>query len=157
MQKINNSEALSDALVLFGVTGDLAYKKIFPALYAMAKQDSLNVPVIGVASTPWSTAQLRDRVTEAVSKSGKVDDQKALDHLLSLFRYVRGDYNNLDTFKDLKQALEDAQHPVHYLAIPPFLFGNVIRGLGALDLADGARVIVEKAFGRDLASAKDLN
>jgi glucose-6-phosphate 1-dehydrogenase len=157
MQKVNNSEALSDALVLFGVTGDLAYKKIFPALYAMVKQDILNVPVIGVASTPWSTAQLRDRVAEAVSKSGKVDDQNALDHLLSLFRYVRGDYNNLDTFKDLKQALEDAQHPVHYLAIPPFLFGNVIRGLGALDLADGARVIVEKPFGRDLASAQDLN
>ena len=157
MQKVNNSEALSDALVLFGVTGDLAYKKIFPALYAMVKQDSLNVPVIGVASTPWSITQLRDRVTEAVSRSGKVDDQNALDHLLSLFRYVRGDYNNLDTFKDLKQALEDARHPAHYLAIPPFLFGNVIRGLGALDLADGARVIVEKPFGRDLASAQDLN
>jgi glucose-6-phosphate 1-dehydrogenase len=157
MQKVNNSEALSDALVLFGVTGDLAYKKIFPALYALVKQNVLNVPVIGVASTPWSITELRRRVTEAVSKSGKVDNQNALDHLLSLFRYVRGDYNNLDTFKDLKQALEGARHPAHYLAIPPFLFGNVIRGLGALDLADGARVIVEKPFGRDLASAQDLN
>ncbi|SOD40664.1 glucose-6-phosphate dehydrogenase [Nitrosovibrio sp. Nv4] len=157
MRKINNDAAPSDALVLFGVTGDLAYKKIFPALYAMVKKEALNVPLVGVASTPWSIEQLRDRVTQAVSKSGKVDDENALSHLLSLFRYVRGDYNNLDTFKALKEVLEDAQRPAYYLAIPPFLFGNVIRGLGAMDLASNARVIVEKPFGRDLASARELN
>jgi glucose-6-phosphate 1-dehydrogenase len=157
MDKVNNSEAPSDALVLFGVTGDLAYKKIFPALYELVKKESLNVPVVGVASSHWSLDQLRDRVTQAVSKSGKVDDENALNHLLSLFQYVRGDYNNLETFKLLKQALGGIERPVHYLAIPPFLFGNVIRGLGALGLATGARVVVEKPFGRDLASARELN
>ncbi len=144
----------SDALVLFGVTGDLAYKKIFPALYAMVKRDSLNVPVIGVASTRWSLDQLRDRVTKSVRKSGKIDDQNALDHLLSLFQYVPGDYNNPETFNALKQALGDARRPAHYLAIPPSLFATVIKNLGAADLANRARVIVEKPFGRDLASAR---
>lgn len=157
MDKMNNGEAQSDALVLFGVTGDLAYKKIFPALYELVKKESLNVPVVGVASSPWSLEQLRDRVTRAVSKSGKVDDENALNHLLSLLQYVRGDYNSVETFKLLKQALAGAEHPAHYLAIPPFLFGNVIRGLGALGLAAGARVVVEKPFGRDLASARELN
>lgn len=153
----DNGPKPSDALVLFGITGDLAYKKVFPALYAMIKKGLLNVPLVGVAATPWSLEQLKDRATQSISDSGKIDDQAALDHLLSLLRYVRGDYNNLDTFKELKQALGDTRHPVHYLAIPPLLFGNVIRGLGALDLADGARVIVEKPFGRDLASALELN
>src|SRR5688500_11320360 len=114
MDKGNNSEAPSDALVLFGVTGDLAYKKIFPALYELVKKESLNVPVVGVASSQWSLKQLRDRVTQAVSKSGKVDDENALSHLLSLFQYVRGDYNNLETFKLLKQALGGIERPVHY-------------------------------------------
>jgi glucose-6-phosphate 1-dehydrogenase len=139
------------------VTGDLAYKKIFPALYAMVKQDALNVPVVGVASSQWNLAQLRDRVTEAIRKSGKIDDQNALDHLLSLFRYVSGDYNNPETFKTLKQVLGDARRPAHYLAIPPSLFATVIKNLGAADLANHARVIVEKPFGRDLASARELN
>ena len=157
MQEINNGTAPSDALVLFGATGDLAYKKIFPALYALVKQGFLNVPVVGVAFSPWSLEQVRERIAQAVSPSGKVDDQNALDHLLSLFRYVRGDYNHLDTFKELKQVLGDAKRPVHYLAIPPSLFENVIRGLHAMDLAIDARVIVEKPFGRDLASARELN
>lgn len=149
--------AASDALVLFGVTGDLAYKKIFPALYAMVKRDSLDVPVIGVASSRWSLAQLRDRITEAVSESGGIDDQNAFEHLLSLFRYVPGDYNNPDTFNALKQMLGDARRPAHYLAIPPSLFATVIKNLGAAGLANNARVIVEKPFGRDLASARELN
>jgi glucose-6-phosphate 1-dehydrogenase len=152
-----NGEQASDALVLFGVTGDLAYKKIFPALYAMVKQGSLNVPVIGVASSPWDITQLRSRVAEAVKHSGKIDDQPALDRLLSLFRYVSGDYNNPETFKALKQAMGNALRPVHYLAIPPALFATVIKSLGATGLADRARVIVEKPFGRDLASARKLN
>ncbi|MDN5751873.1 MAG: glucose-6-phosphate dehydrogenase [Nitrosospira sp.] len=153
-------EAPSDTLVLFGITGDLAQKKIFPALYAMAKQGSLTVPVVGVASSNCSLAQLRDKAAEAIRKScepGKVDDRNALSHLLSLLRYVSGNYNNPDTFRTLKEALGDARRPAHYLAIPPSLFATVIKGLGATHLSDGARVIVEKPFGRDLASARELN
>ena len=147
----------SDALVLFGVTGDLAHKMIFPALYAMAKRGVLNVPVVGVASSPWSLAQLRKRAAAGIRKAGRIDDARTLRHLLSLLRYVDGDYNDPGTFTALKQALGDARRPAHYLAIPPSLFATVITGLGAAGLADHARVIVEKPFGRDLASARKLN
>jgi glucose-6-phosphate 1-dehydrogenase len=147
----------SDALVLFGVTGDLAHKMIFPALYAMAKRGVLNVPVVGVASSPWSLAQLRKRAADGIRKAGRIDDARTLRHLLSLLRYVDGDYNDPATFRALKQALGDARRPAHYLAIPPSLFATVITGLGAAGLADHARVIVEKPFGRDLASARKLN
>ena len=147
----------SDALVLFGVTGDLAHKMIFPALYAMAKRDALTVPVIGVASSQWSLARLRKRAMDSIRRSGGVDDHRALGHLLSLLRYVEGDYTDQDTFAALKKALGGARRPAHYLAIPPSLFATVIQGLGAAGLADGARVIVEKPFGRDLASARELN
>lgn len=147
----------SDALVLFGVTGDLVYKKIFPALYAMVKRGVLNVPVVGVASSQWSLAQLRKRATDGIKKSGKIDDKQALSHLLSLLRYVAGDYNDPATYKAIKEALGVAQHPAHYLAIPPALFEIVIKGLGTAGLAENARVIVEKPFGRDLASARELN
>ena len=157
MNKTNGSGAQSDALVLFGVTGDLAYKKIFPALYAMAKRGIFNVPVIGVATSKWSSEQLRQRATESIKKSGKIDDQHALDHLLSLLSYVSGDYNDQDTFTAIKKALGSARSPAHYLAIPPSLFATVIQGLGDAGLADHARVIVEKPFGRDLASARELN
>jgi glucose-6-phosphate 1-dehydrogenase len=147
----------SDALVLFGVTGDLAHKKIFPALYAMAKRGMLKVPVVGVASSAYSLAQLRNRVEDGVRQAGMVDDKVALRHLLSLMRYVSGDYNDPATFTALKQALDGARHPAHYLAIPPELFATVIKRLGVSGLADQARVIVEKPFGRDLASARQLN
>lgn len=157
MDGTNGDVATSDALVLFGATGDLVYKKIFPALYAMAKRGILNVPVVGVASSPWSVAQLRKRATEGIKKSGKIDDKQALRHLLSLLRYVVGDYNNPATYKAIKETLGDAQRPAHYLAIPPSLFATVIKGLGAAGLAEHARVIVEKPFGRDLASARELN
>ena len=157
MNKAMRSTAQSDALVLFGVTGDLAHKKIFPALYAMAKRGGLNVPVVGVASSKWSLAQLRQRVEDGIRESGKIDDRPALRHLLSLLRYVSGDYNDPDTFTALKKALGDARRPAYYLAIPPALFATVIKGLGAAGLADQARVIVEKPFGRDLASARELN
>jgi glucose-6-phosphate 1-dehydrogenase len=154
----NNSAASpSDALVLFGVTGDLARKKIFPALYAMVKRGVLDVPVIGVATSKWSPAQLRQRATDAIQESGGIDDQAALDRLLSLLSYVSGDYNDADTFTAIKKALGEARRPAHYLAIPPALFEPVINGLGAAGLADQARVIVEKPFGRDLASARELN
>jgi glucose-6-phosphate 1-dehydrogenase len=149
--------APSDALVLFGVTGDLAYRKIFPALYAMCKRGALNVPVIGVASSAWSIAQLRARAKESVERAGAVDDPRALDRLLYVLHYVGGDYNDAGTFDALKQALGEAGRPAHYLAIPPALFPTVIKGLGAAGLAAQARVIVEKPFGRDLASARELN
>ena len=151
------STARSGALVLFGVTGDLVHKKIFPALYAMAKRGILNVPVVGVASSKWSVAQLRKQATDSIRNSGGIDDRRALHRVLSLLRYVDGDYNDLATFKALKQALGAARRPAHYLAIPPALFATVIEGLGAAGLAEHARVIVEKPFGRDLASARVLN
>lgn len=148
---------LADALVIFGVTGDLAHKMIFPALYAMAKHGTLDVPVVGIASSKWNLAQLRNQAKESIKKSAKIDDQDALNHLLSLLQYVDGDYNDPNTFKALKQALGDARYPTHYLAIPPSLFTTVIKGLGAAGLANQARIIVEKPFGRDLASARELN
>jgi glucose-6-phosphate 1-dehydrogenase len=147
----------SDALVLFGVTGDLAHKMIFPALYAMAKRGALEVPVIGVAFPKWSLARLRRRVTDSIKRSGGIDNQRALHHLLSQLRYVSGDYHDQGTFTAIKKELGSARRPAYYLAIPPSLFETVIKGLGAANLAEHARVIVEKPFGRDLASARELN
>lgn len=149
--------APADALVIFGVTGDLAHKMIFPALYAMVKRGLLDVPVVGVASSELTMAQLRKRVRDSIRQSCKIDDRAALDHLLSLLQYVSGNYNDPGTFSALKQTLGKAKRPAHYLAIPPALFATVIRNLGASGLADQARVIVEKPFGRDLASARELN
>jgi glucose-6-phosphate 1-dehydrogenase len=157
MNKTKGGAARSDALVLFGITGDLAHKKIFPALYAMAKRHVLTVPVVGVASSHWDLAQLRKRATDSIKELGRIDDRRALHHLLSLLRYVSGNYNDSGTFKALKQALGDARRPAYYLAIPPTLFATVIKGLGAAGLADQARIIVEKPFGHDLASARNLN
>jgi glucose-6-phosphate 1-dehydrogenase len=157
MREIHGGGARSDALVVFGVTGDLAHKKILPALYAMAKRGALNVPVVGVASSDWTDARLRKRAEEAIREAGKIDDRKALRKVLSSLRYVQGNYNDLSTFTKLKEALGKAQRPAHYLAIPPMLFPKVIESLGAAGLAKDARVIVEKPFGRDLASARALN
>jgi glucose-6-phosphate 1-dehydrogenase len=147
----------SDALVLFGVTGDLAHKMIFPALYAMAKQGDLKVPVIGVAFPKWSLERLHKRVTDSIKRSCGIDNQRALHTVLSRLRYVSGDYTASRTFSAIKEALGSARRPAHYLAIPPSLFETVIKGLGAANLAEHARVIVEKPFGRDLASARRLN
>ena len=147
----------SDALVLFGVTGDLAHKQIFPALYEMVRRKELTVPVVGVASSQWTLAELRVHATDSIRESGLTTDRTTLARLLSLLRYVDGNYNDPATFTALKQALGEARRPAHYLAIPPSLFATVISGLGAAGLATGARVIVEKPFGRDLASAKALN
>ena len=157
MRKTNAPPAPCDALVLFGVTGDLAHKMIFPALYAMVKRGFLTVPVVGVASPPWTVEQLRERATDSVRESGVQVERKALDRLLALLRYVSGDYNDAGTFAALKEALGKAKRPAHYLAIPPSLFATVLRGLGNAGLAENARVIVEKPFGRDLASARRLN
>ena len=147
----------SDALVLFGVTGDLAHKMIFPALYAMVKRGTLTVPVVGVALPKWSIERLHKRVADGIERSGGLDDKRALKRLLSLLSYVSGDYENPNTFHAIGKALGEARHPLFYLAIPPVLFGTVITGLGAAGLAKNARVIVEKPFGRDLASARALN
>ncbi len=157
MGTTNGRVAPSDALVLFGVTGDLAHKMIFPALYAMVRRGVLNVPVIGVAFPKWSLERLHKRVTDSIRRSGGIDDKRALQRLLSSFKYVSGDYNDQATFRAIKEALGRARRPAHYLAIPPSLFETVIKGLGAAGLADHARVIVEKPFGRDLASARELN
>ena len=147
----------SDALVIFGVTGDLAHKMIFPALYAMVKRGTLTVPVIGVALPKWSMERLHKRVTDSIKRSGGIDNRRAFNRLLSLLKYVSGDYKDPNTFTAIKSALGDARRPAFYLAIPPSLFETVIKALGAANLAKHARVIVEKPFGRDLASAKELN
>lgn len=146
-----------DALVLFGMTGDLAYKKIFPALYGLVQRDALNVPVVGVASSHLTMAQLRERIRASISASGRGEDPKVLRKLIERVAYVSGDYNDADVFRRLREALGEARHPVHYLAIPPSLFATVITGLDATGLAHGGRVILEKPFGRDLASARHLN
>ena len=153
----NNDSQKADALVLFGVTGDLAHKQIFPALYAMVKRGALSIPVIGVAFPQWDLAELKAYITDSILNAGGIDNQQALDHLLSLFQYVSGDYNDHETFVKIKQALGNARKPTHYLAIPPSLFPTVIQELGAAGLAENARVIVEKPFGRDLASARKLH
>ena len=151
------SKPHSDALVIFGVTGDLAHKMIFPALYAMVKKGVLEVPVVGVAFPKWSMVRLHKRVTDSIKRSGGIDNKRAFQRLLSLLKYVSGDYKDPATFAAIKEVLDNARRPAHYLAIPPSLFETVIKGLGAANLAGDARVIVEKPFGRDLASARELN
>ncbi len=147
----------SDALVLYGVTGDLAHKMIFPALYAMVKRGELTVPVIGVAFPKWTLTRLHRRITDSIRHAGGVDNKRALAKLLSIVQYVSGDYKDPATFAAIRTALGDARRPAHYLAIPPSLFETVIDALGKSKLAENARVIVEKPFGRDLASARELN
>ncbi len=146
----------SDALVFFGATGDLAYKKIFPALHAMVKRGHLNVPVIGVAKSGWSLDQLKARARDSIEKHGGVDPP-AFDRLCGLLRYVDGDYRDPATFQAIRKQLGSAERPAHYLAIPPTLFGLVVEQLAKADCTNGARVIIEKPFGRDLTSAQDLN
>ena len=150
----------SDALVIFGFSGDLASKKIFPALYAMVKKGSLTVPVIGVASSEWSVDQWHGHMRKSLQDEehpGGIDDPAAFERLIALTNYVSGDYNDASTFSSLKATLGNAQRPAFYLAIPPALFSVVIQSLGATGLAQNARVIVEKPFGRDLTSARELN
>jgi glucose-6-phosphate 1-dehydrogenase len=146
----------SDALIFFGATGDLAYKKIFPALQAMIKRGHLNVPIVGVAKAGWKLDQLKERARDSVEKHGGLDGP-SFEKLSGLLRYVDGDYNDSATFKAIRQELGSATHPAHYLAIPPSLFGLVVENLANSGCTKGARVIVEKPFGRDLTSAQELN
>jgi len=150
------SSAHSDALVFFGATGDLAYKKIFPALQAMMKRGHLDIPVIGVAKSGWGLAELKARAKDSVEKHGGLD-RAAFDKLSGLLRYVDGDYSDPATFAAIRKELGAAQRPAHYLAIPPVLFGLVVEQLAKAGCATDARVIVEKPFGTDLTSAQNLN
>ena len=146
----------SDALVFFGATGDLAYKKIFPALQAMVKRGHLNAPIIGVAKAGWNLDQLKERARDSVEKHGGLD-REAFDRLCALLRYVDGDYNDKETFEVVRKELGSTQRPAYYLAIPPVAFELVVEQLAKSGSTNDARVIVEKPFGRDLSSAQELN
>ena len=155
---IEATDAPSDALVLFGVTGDLAFKKIFPALQALAEAGRLDIPVIGVASTDWNAERLRERVRDSLDQHAPHGvNEAAFRHLSSCLQYVRGNYRDPEMFRRLRTALGNARRPLYYLAIPPSLFPGVVEGLGGAGCAHGARVVVEKPFGRDLESARSLN
>jgi len=150
------SDSHSDALIFFGATGDLAHKKIFPSLQAMLKRGHLDVPVIGVAKSGWNLDQFRARARDSLEKHGGLDSA-AFNKLCGLLRYVDGDYNDPATYQSIRKELGSARRPAHYLAIPPVLFGLVVEQLGKSGCAEVARVIVEKPFGTDLASARELN
>ncbi|MGH9447362.1 MAG: glucose-6-phosphate dehydrogenase, partial [Terriglobia bacterium] len=147
----------SDAFVFFGATGDLAHKKIFPALQSMVRRGNLNVPVIGVAKSGWSIDQLRDRARDGLEQYGGGVDEKSFAQLVKLLQYIDGDYQDPKTFQQLRSKLGGASHPTHYLAIPPSLFGEVVEALGKSGCARDARVVIEKPFGNDLTSAQRLN
>lgn len=146
----------SDALVFFGATGDLAHKQIFPSLQKMILRGNLNVPVIGVAKAGWTLEQLRNRAKDSLTQHGGLNPA-AFEKLIQLLQYIDGDYQDPATFQQLRKLLASAEHPTHYLAIPPSLFPTVIEGLNQSGCAKGARVILEKPFGHDLASAQKLN
>jgi len=150
------NDSHSDALVFFGATGDLAYKKVFPALQALVKRGHLNVPVIGVARQNWNLDRLRARAHDSLQEHGGVDSQ-AFAKMSNLLRYVSGDYNDAATFQAIQRELKNSQKPAFYLAIPPLLFETVVKQLANAGCAKGARIIVEKPFGHDLASARALN
>ena len=147
----------SDALVFFGATGDLAYKKIFPSLQAMVKRGALGVPIIGVAKSGWKLDQMRDRMRDSLEKHPGGLDRSAFEKLCGLLRYVDGDYQDPATFQAIRRELGSAKWPLHYLAIPPVLFGTVVEQLAKSGCNQGARVVLEKPFGTDFASAQGLN
>ena len=146
----------ADALVFFGATGDLAYKQIFPALQSMIRRGHLDMPIVGVAKSGWGLDDLKKRAHDSLSEHGGVDKQ-AFENLTSLLGYIDGDYEDPATFDALRAKLDGAKHPVHYMAIPPSLFGTVVKELARSGCADGAKVMVEKPFGHDLESAMRLN
>ncbi len=142
--------------MFFGATGDLAYKKIFPALQALIQHGSLDMPIIGISRAGWNVEKLREHARDSLQHNGGVDEA-AFAKLAARLHYIDGDYNDLATFAQLRKTLGDAKRPLHYLAIPPSLFAPVVRNLAASHCAENARVVVEKPFGRDLASAQALN
>lgn len=147
----------SDAFVFFGATGDLAYKKIFPALLGLLKTGKLEMPVVGVAKSGWDRDQLIERAHNSLKEHGGGVDENDFAALAQRLDYVDGDYADAATFTQVKEKLKDAKQPTHYLAIPPLLFGEVVEQLGQAGLARNARVIIEKPFGHDRASAQQLN
>jgi glucose-6-phosphate 1-dehydrogenase len=154
---VSDPRPRSDALVFFGATGDLAYKKIFPALQALVRDGELDMPVIGVAKAGWTLEQLQARVRDILEPGEGGVDEAAFARLSAQLRYIDGDYEDPATFARLKRELQGIQRPLHYLAIPPALFATVVQALAHSGCADGARVVVEKPFGRDLGSAQALN
>jgi glucose-6-phosphate 1-dehydrogenase len=150
------AQPVSDALVFFGATGDLAFKQIFPSLQRLAKRDKLKGPVIGVAKSGWTLDDLKKRARESLETHGGIDPE-GYDKLMAQLRYVDGDYADIQTFRQVRTQLDDAKHPIHYLAIPPSLFGRVLEQLKQSGCANGARVVIEKPFGNDLDSAIELN
>ena len=146
----------SDALVIFGATGDLVYKKIFPALQAMVRRGTLDMPVVGVARSKWSLDQFKARAKDSLEEHGGVDPA-AFAKLRSLLRFIEGEYGHPTTGAKLRHVLDGAKRPLFYFAIPPSLFATVAEGLANSDCVKDARVVVEKPFGRDLASARELN
>jgi len=146
----------SDAVVFFGATGDLAYKQIFPSLQRLAKRGKLNGPVIGVAKAGWNLDQFKARAQDSLEKHGGIDEA-GFAVLMGKLRYVDGDYKDPETFANVRKELGEAKHPIHYLAIPPVLFGEVLTQLKASGSSQGARVVIEKPFGNDLPSAVALN
>jgi glucose-6-phosphate 1-dehydrogenase len=146
----------SDALVFFGATGDLAYKQIFPALQALVKRHNLSIPIVGVAKAGWNLDQLKARARDSIATHGGIDEA-AFAKLSTLLQYVDGDYQDTSTFTQLGKLLAGTKRPLHYLAIPPSMFGAVAEGLAHAGCATDARVVVEKPFGRDLASARELH
>jgi glucose-6-phosphate 1-dehydrogenase len=150
------AQPVSDALVFFGATGDLAFKQIFPSLQRLAKRDKLKGPVIGVAKSGWTLDDLKKRARESLETHGGIDPE-GFDKLMAQLRYVDGDYADIQTFRQVRTQLDDAKHPIHYLAIPPSLFGRVLEQLKQSGCANGARVVIEKPFGNDLDSAIELN
>jgi glucose-6-phosphate 1-dehydrogenase len=147
----------SDVLVIFGITGDLARKKTFPALYRLERRGLLELPIIGSGRTPWTDEQLRKEARSSIEGAIHVVDPEALERFLGRLRYVTGDLDDPDTIERLRDAMGSASHPLFYLEIPPGLFGMVVERLAAAKLTDGARVVIEKPFGHDLASAQALN
>lgn len=147
----------SDALVFFGATGDLAHKQIFPALQNMIRREHLNVPIIGIAKSGWTIDQFRARARDSLAQHSGGVDEEACARLMKLLQYIDGDYEAPATFEKLRKAIGGAARPVHYLAIPPGLFGSVVESLGKSGCAHNARIIIEKPFGHDLLSAQKLN
>lgn len=153
---MTDKKDFADAFVFFGATGDLAYKKIFPALQSMARRGKLDFPVIGIGRSQWNSDQFRARAKDSIETHSKLDEA-AFNKLASTMRYIDGDYNDASTFQKLREELGRAQRPLHYLAIPPSAFGTVVKGLVAAGCTQHARVVLEKPFGRDLESARALN
>src|SRR5581483_5964463 len=146
-----------DAVVLFGITGDLAFKKLFPALYNLAKDRRLDMPVIGVGRSKWDDTRLMDRARDSIKAQLGTVEREPFEALARSMSYLSGDYNEPETFEHIRAKLSGAQHPLFYLAIPPSVFESVVCCLKDTGLNDGSRVVIEKPFGRDLATAKELN